>query len=84
MPIGLAISIVKKGATGSWTGSGVTKADVMVLDSTTNEVIAVARDDYSARFVERFSKWGSVEDAFQHWGERLKEFMDEVHGKPKK
>jgi hypothetical protein len=83
LPIGLGISLVKKGVTGGWTGSGATKADVMVLDSTTNDVIAVARDDYQAKFFERFSKWGSVEDACEHWGERLKEFMDESRGKKK-
>jgi hypothetical protein len=81
LPIGLAISLVKKGATGSWTGSGITKADVMAMDSMTDDVIAVARDDYSAKFMERFSKWGSVEEAFKYWGERLKQFMDEAEGK---
>ncbi len=48
---------------------GVTKAGMMLLDSTTNEVIAVAYDEYSPKFTERFTKWGSVEDAFKHWGE---------------
>jgi hypothetical protein len=80
LPIGLGISLVKKGATGSWTGSGVTKAAVMVMDSMTDEVIAVARDDYSAKFTERFTKWGSVEEAFKFWGERLKQFMYDYCG----
>ena len=80
VPIGLGISLVKKGATGSWTGSGATSAEVMVLDSMTNEVIAVAQDDKSAGFTERFSKWGSTEDAFKYWGERLKLFLDNAHG----
>jgi hypothetical protein len=80
LPIGLGISLVKKGATGSWTGSGVTKAAVMILDSMTSEVIAVARDDYSAKFTERFTKWGSVEEAFKFWGEKLKQFMYDYCG----
>jgi hypothetical protein len=47
----------------------------MVLDSMTGEVIAVGRDDYSAKFTERFTQWGSVEEAFKFRGERLKQFM---------
>jgi hypothetical protein len=76
VPIGIGISLVKKGATGSWTGSGATSAEVMVLDSTTQEVIGVAQDERSAGFTERFSKWGSTEDAFKFWAERLKLFLD--------
>ena len=80
VPIGLGISILKKGATGSWSGSGATSAEVMALDSMTNEVIGVAQDDKSAGFTERFTKWGSAEEAFKFWGERLKLFMDNAHG----
>jgi hypothetical protein len=76
LPIGLGISLIKKGASGSWTGSGSTSAESMVLDSMTNDVIAVAKDDRSAAFTERFSKWGSAEEAFKFWGERIKLFMD--------
>jgi len=49
----------------------------MALDSTTNQVIAVAVDDKTAKFTERFSKWGSAEEAFKFWAERVKTFMDE-------
>jgi len=80
VPIGLGISLIKKGASGSWSGSGATSAEVMVLDSMTNDVIAVAQDDKSAGFTERFSKWGSTEEAFKFWGERIKLFLDQAHG----
>ncbi len=76
VPIGLGISLIKKGATDSWTGSGATQAELMALDSTTNEVIVVAHDEYTAGFTERFSKWGSVEDAFKFWGKKVVEFLD--------
>jgi Protein of unknown function (DUF3313) len=69
MPVGLGISIIKKGATDSWTGSGATTAEMMVLDSMTNEVIACGEDKKTAEFAERFSKWGDVEEAFAFWGE---------------
>jgi hypothetical protein len=83
-PIGLGVNLIKKGATGSWSGSGATGSEMMAIDSMTNEVIAVAKDDQSAAFFDRYTKYGSVEDAFKFWGERLVYFLDEVHGKIKK
>ncbi len=80
VPIGLGISIIKRGATGAWTGSGRTGGAFMVLDSTTNDVIAVAADEQAAGFTERFSKYGSAEEAFKFWAERMRKFLDEAHG----
>jgi hypothetical protein len=76
VPVGLAVSLVKKGATDSWSGSGATSAELMALDSQTNEVIAVAQDERTAGFTERFSKWGSADEAFKFWAERLVAFLD--------
>ena len=70
IPVGLGISLVKRTATGSWSGSGLTQIAAMFMDSVSGEVIAAGYDEYSAGFTERFSKWGSVEDAFSYWGER--------------
>jgi len=80
VPVGLAISVVKKGATGAWTGSGAVSAETMVIDSTTNRVIGVAQDDQTAGFTERFSKYGSAEEAFKFWAGRIRAFMDQAHG----
>jgi len=80
VPIGLGISIIKKGATGSWTGSGATGVEMMAIDSMSDDVIAVAQDKRTAGFGERFTKWGSAEDAFKFWGERIKLFLDQAHG----
>jgi hypothetical protein len=71
VPVGLGINVVKKGATDSWTGSGASAAEMMVLDSMTNEVLAAGEDQMTAEFEDRFTKWGSVEEAFEFWGERL-------------
>jgi len=79
VPVGLGVSILKKGAGGSWTGSGATGAEMMVLDSMTDEVLAVAKDKRSAGFTERFSKWGSAEEAFAFWAERIRLFLDQAH-----
>lgn len=77
LPIGLALAIVKRPVTGRWTGGGSANAQVMVKDSTTDEVIGAAQTNYEAGFFERFSTYGTVEDAFQYFGERLVKFMDD-------
>lgn len=81
VPIGLGISILKKGGTGSWTGSGATQEEMMGIDSQSNEVIAAVYDVYTAGFTERFTKCGSVEDAFKYWGEAVVKFMDNAKDK---
>lgn len=81
VPMALAVNLLRKGATGTWTGGGSTVGQVMATDSTTNDVIAVAQDKYEAGFFERFSRYGQVEDAFKHWGERIVKFMDDAKAK---
>lgn len=76
IPIGLGVSVVKKGATDSWTGSGATTAEFLAIDSMTNEVVGAAKDSRSAGFTERFSKWGSAKEAFKFWAGRIRAFMD--------
>lgn len=80
LPIGLAFSLVKKGTTGSWSGSGTTSAELEALDSTTNEPVFAAVDERSAAFTERFSKWGSAEEAFKWWAEHIVAFIDNTRG----
>jgi hypothetical protein len=75
-----SINVVKKGVTGSWIGSGMTSAEFMAIDSLTDEVIAVARDDRSAKLAEKSGKWGSAEEASRYWAERIKNSLDKIHG----
>ena len=56
MPVGLGVGLVKKGTTSLWTDSRATTAEMMVLDSMTNEVIAAGEDQRAAGFTERFTK----------------------------
>jgi hypothetical protein len=78
-PVGLGINLVKRGTTGTWMGSGMTGAEMMVLDTVTNDVIAVAADERAAGFTERYSELGVVKDAFKFWAERITKFLDEAH-----
>jgi hypothetical protein len=74
------IKVTEKGDTGLWVGSGATTAEFMAIDSMTDEVVGVARDDRSAKFAERSRKWGSAEDAFRYWAERIRSALNKVHG----
>ena len=71
VPVGLGVSLVKKGATGGWVGSGETAAEMMILDTATNEIVALGAIKRAAEFDERFSKWGSAREAFKFWSEKL-------------
>jgi hypothetical protein len=74
--VGLGINLLKKGVTDTWSGSGSTTSELMILDSMTDEVIAVGEHEYKAGFTERFSKWGAAEDAFKYWGTRIRKIAD--------
>jgi hypothetical protein len=78
VPAGMAVSFIKKGASGSWSGSGATSAEFMALDSTTNDVILVAVDTQTAGYWDRFSKLGSAKEAFKFWAERIPAFLDDA------
>jgi hypothetical protein len=80
VPVGLAISVVKKGTTGAWSGSGATGAEFLAFDSASEEVIAAAQDKQTAGFTERFSKYGSANEAFKFWAGRIRTFLDQAHG----
>ncbi|OPY83801.1 MAG: hypothetical protein A4E70_00055 [Syntrophus sp. PtaU1.Bin005] len=80
IPVGIAISVVKRGATGGWAGSGETCAELMMIDSESNEPLVMAVDQQQAAFASRFSSYGSAEDAFKFWSERIVKVLDEARG----
>lgn len=85
LPVGLAFSLIKKGATGEYTGVGSTGIEVEFLDSLTNERIGAAVDYKPGGKLSGFAKWSASKEAFEFWTGRLKTFLDEVHGiTPKK
>jgi hypothetical protein len=84
MPIGIGISLLKKGATGGWSGGGQVGVEVMVLDTATNDVIAMGVDEKNAAFEDRFSRAGVAKEAFKFWAERIAKFLDEAKAKPTK
>lgn len=62
----------------SWADSGATSMEVLVLDSMTNTPIMAAIDDQKTGLREKFTKWGSAEDAFKFWAHRTRLFLDQV------
>jgi HD-GYP domain-containing protein (c-di-GMP phosphodiesterase class II) len=79
-PIGFGKDDLKKRTYTSWAGSGATAAELMVFDSMTREVVAAAKDERTIGLKEKFTQWGSAEDAFQYWADRLRLFLDQAHG----
>ena len=65
----------------SWGDTGATCAELLILDSLTNTPIAAAKDDRRYGMKERFTKWGSVEDAFKYWADRMSLFLDQARQK---
>jgi len=83
-PIGLGISTIKRGVTGTHTFVGEASMEAEFLDSQTNERIAAAIDRKAAgkyKIVKGMTKWGHAKDAFGFWAKRLRKWLDEVHGK---
>lgn len=80
LPVGLAISAVKKGTTGAHTGVGGASMEVEFLDAMTNERLAVAIDTFNGSKMSGFTKLGATKEAFEFWGKRLRVTLDKAHG----
>jgi hypothetical protein len=81
LPVGLAISTIKSGVTGKGTGVGEISMEFQMLDSETNQVLAEGVDRRSGGKIDSMSKFGTAEDAFKFWAQRLRTKLDEAHGK---
>ena len=53
----------------------------MALDFMSNRVLAVAKDERTADFGDRFSEWGAAEEAFKFWAEKVEAYLVRVQGK---
>jgi hypothetical protein len=51
------------------------------LDSQTSQVIAEGVDRRSGGMLDSMSKFGTAEDAFKIWAQRLRTWLDGVHSK---
>jgi hypothetical protein len=74
-PPGLALSALKKAATGKATGTGSARVEMELLDAQTGERLAAAVDGQTGDKVDffgSFSKWDDAQDAFDHWAAQMR------------
>jgi len=84
VPVGLAVSAVKKAATGSHIGMGSVSIEGEILDSQTNEVLGASIDTkmgkkYKVR--KGASKWGHAIDIFNGWAINIRTRLDRRAGR---
>ena len=63
---------------------GEASMEMEALDSETNERVGAAIDERPApkyKLIKAAQKWEQTKDAFTFWAGRLKNFLDEAHGK---
>jgi hypothetical protein len=78
VPVGLAVSLVKKGATGEYVGIGNASMEVEFLDSVSGERIAAAVDTAPGGKFD-VGKYSPAKSAFEFWAKRVKAFMDKAN-----
>ena len=79
IPVGLAVSVLKKGVTGEYTGIGSASMEAEILDSVSNERIGAAIDKDPGGKMD-VGKLSPAKAAFKFWAKRLRAFLDDVHG----
>ncbi len=78
IPVGLAVSLIKKGTTGGYAGIGSASMEADFLDSMTNERIAACIDEAPGGKLD-VGKLSPAKAAFEFWAKRLKAFMDQAN-----
>ncbi|NIS83377.1 MAG: DUF3313 family protein [Anaerolineales bacterium] len=83
VPVGLALSTVAKGVTGSHIGMGSVAVEAELLDSQSGEVLAAMIDEKMGKkykVLKSTSKWGHVIDIFNKWGQTFRARWDKRMG----
>lgn len=80
LPVGLAVSVGKKAAGGSYSGVGGASMEVEFLDSMADARLAAAIDTFNGSKMSGFSKLGATKEAFEFWAKRLRVTLDNAHG----
>ena len=76
IPVGIALGLVKKVATGTNLSVGKASIELEIQDAQTGERLAAVVDEragrkYTGKF-DKFDKYSTVEDAFDYWAKKLK------------
>jgi len=84
IPVGLALSHVKKAVTGSHIGMGEVAIESELLDSQTNEILAAVIDSKTGtkyKIGKSTSKWGHAIDIFNTYGQTVRMRLDKRSGR---
>jgi len=85
VPVGIAVNLLYKGATGNSTAVGSATGEMELLDSTTGKRLIAAVDGRSGRkYTGKFDKWGKwndTKDACDYWAQRIAQRLDELSGR---
>jgi hypothetical protein len=82
IPVGIALSTLKRAAFGSHLSVGRAGVEAELQDSVSGKRLLAAVDrqvgrKYTAKF-DKFEKWHAVQSAFDHWAIQLKERLTEL------
>jgi hypothetical protein len=84
IPIGLALSTVKKAATGSHIGMGEVSFEGEMIDSQSGEILAAVVDSETGKkykLAKSTSKWGHAVDIFNGWAQTFRARLDKLSGR---
>ena len=83
VPVGVAINVVKVGATGTSIGVGKTSMEAEIFDTQSKMRLAAAIDeDVGSKYTgyKGDSKWAHAEGTFETWAKDLRKFLDNLSG----
>jgi hypothetical protein len=86
VPVGLALSAVKKGVTGSHIAVGAASFEGSIIDTETGELMGAAidtREGKKYQVSQTLSRWGHVKGAFDYWAKSLATRLSDYAKKPK-
>lgn len=76
VPVGAAISIIKKATTDSNMAVGRASVEIELVDSLSGVRMAAAIDRREGGKKVISGKWTAIEEAFDYWAQKLRIFMD--------
>jgi hypothetical protein len=82
LPIGLALSTIKRVATGTHLSVGKASGEIEILDSKTGMRLGAAVDARAGKKItgklDKFEKWNDAKGACDHWAERIRLRLEEL------
>ena len=81
VPVGAAISIIKKSTTGSNMAVGRASVEIELVDSLSGVRLAAAIDRREGGKKVVSGKWTAIEEAFEYWAQKLRVWLDKERAK---